>query len=45
MILSTWLEQKYYENNDTRANHFIENEMYLIDLYINKDLLEKINLI
>lgn len=42
MVLSSWLEEKYYKEKDTRANHFIEHEMDLIDKSVNGDLLEQI---
>lgn len=42
MALSSWIEEKYYKENDTRANHFIEHEMDLVDKAVNDDLLEQI---
>ena len=42
MTLSSWLEEKYYKGNDSRANHFISHEIDLIDGFVNQKLLEKI---
>lgn len=42
MALSSWIEEKYYKENDTRANHFIKHEMDLVDKGVNGELLEQI---
>ncbi len=42
MILSSWIEEKYYRQNDIRANHFIESEIRTIDSYINGNLRKEI---
>jgi Ser/Thr protein kinase RdoA (MazF antagonist) len=43
--LSTWIEEKYYERNDDRANKFIQQEIDMLDSIVNKNLLEKIETI
>ncbi len=42
MALSGWIEEKYYKNNDDRANKFISKEMRMLDNLINRGLLERI---
>lgn len=42
MTLSSWIEEKYYKNNDSRANHLIRHEMDIIDYTVNGGLLEQI---
>jgi len=31
MVKSKWIETMYYENNDPRANHFIDYEKFLVE--------------
>lgn len=40
--LSSWIEEKYYKEGDSRGNKFIRHEMDMIDLVVNKDLLQNI---
>lgn len=42
MTLSSWIEEKYYKNNDSRANHLIRHEMNIIDYVLNGGLSEQI---
>lgn len=42
MALSSWIEDKYYKNHDSRANHFIRHEMNIIDCAVNGGLSEQI---
>lgn len=42
MALSSWMEEKYYKNNDDRANHLIEHEMNIIDSALNGELFGQI---
>ena len=30
LVMSFWIEEQYYERNDSRSNKFIKNEMYLL---------------
>ncbi len=43
MVLSSWLEEKYYKEKDSRANHFVGHEMGLLEETIKRKLLEKID--
>lgn len=45
MAHSTWIEEKYYERHDDRANKFIQQEIDLLDSIVNKNLFEKIETI
>lgn len=40
--LSSWIEEAYYHRQDDRANKFIETEMDLVDIVVNKGLLSDI---
>ena len=42
MALSSWIEEKYYKNHDSRANHLIRHEVNIIDYAVNGGLLEQI---
>lgn len=41
--LSSWIEEKYFIENDARANKFITNEIQLLNDLVNKDLLQEIS--
>lgn len=42
MALSSWIEEKYYKNHDSRANHFIKHEVKIINSAFSGRLVEKI---
>lgn len=42
MTLSSWIEEKYYKNHDSRANHLIRHEIKIIRSALNGGLVEKI---
>lgn len=42
MALSSWIEEKYYKDQDDRANKFIQHEMDLIDSLVNMELKDRI---
>jgi Ser/Thr protein kinase RdoA (MazF antagonist) len=42
MALSSWLEEKYYKEHESRANHLIGHEMGLVDEAVNGKLLDQI---
>ncbi|MEO8638179.1 MAG: phosphotransferase [Candidatus Taylorbacteria bacterium] len=42
MALSSWIEETYYQRHDDRANRFIKNEMHILNLAVNKKLLDTV---
>jgi Ser/Thr protein kinase RdoA (MazF antagonist) len=42
MVLTSWLENHYYDLSDPRGNHFVGHEMRLIKEFLLGDLLDKI---
>jgi Ser/Thr protein kinase RdoA (MazF antagonist) len=42
LVFSKWLEVKYYRDHDSRANHFIESDTRVVEMFTHEGYFEKV---